>query len=1240
MAHARGDVRVEACAAPQGDGRVEGSAAARDVGRVEALRVANSELHSTARVMGSGKALFIALLMVLSSVTMLATAAREESPNFSGPVAADRFEVGWADGTYRDYDNDEIDIRIYYPASSAGEEVAVDCAWAPYPWLVFHGDNGEDFDGYEWVGQGLAKAGYIAIVVGEERSANQPWPAIMDHYEMISMMGNMNYSGANGIQGCIDMDHWGVAGHGTGAGLAAVVNANWGRFLGSNSQPPRALIGLGLDTDQSGNTLDAYDQAAPNHALFLTGTVDEVAPANEHAEPFLDYWKGGWQLLEVVGANHVQYEDDQSFLDNLFDGDATMTAEEQQAHAISKILPYLDLTLKGDEDEWYRATSRESDPVFPSDADSYLSENLAANQFYLMTPEENVVIAPSGRIAHSMFYDPIAERTVMVGGTGNGENLDDYWTLDLNGSGEWELQPDAPNSVGTGAFGFDGEASGLLYGSTRDGSPTLWSWNGWSGTWTAYPDGVRPPANNSNSMVWDGFEEAFLSYGGSDDNSEGVNETWAFDPTVGVWQEIQTAGGPRGVIGAAMFFSESWNRSFLFGGVDLDYDISNETWMFNSQTNTWSKLALQGEYPEERAYMATAMDYENEIGYIYDSDWGSGAGELWAFDMVDLTWQKLSSFGAPERMDAGEMAYDSVANKLILFGGSSWSQCPSGCDETWLYDFESGSWELYASSSAVTVSDTIYLQAVVTERDLSPAPWNLTVQCRILSSDGWTTGGWDVSNSTAACDLSPFALSPGYHSATLRVIHDGQQASSMFPFERANAPPQPNQNMPSFVLTESGELSINASEIASDPDGHEVRFVTNTLTFTAKGEDDLTPSLQWDVMEDWRLLTMEDVSNWNGRWDDSTFEVCGNIRDEGSQGNPPIQVPFCFDVVNSWQDDPFIVTEHPSFTIEEDSGLSEFDLTPYGYDEEGDPATVRSNNATAEQVTRLGLSTNGPTVSIEPALHWNGQEAVDVCIRHRLNGTECSWMTVTVIVTPVADPPMFNFTEIQMTEDEVYSAPLDEMIWDPDGDELNITLEDGEQNLTVELWHEQLRITPTSQWFGRAVNWAIVVTDGETEIRQPIRIVVAGVDDPTLVSWQQPADIDDNMTKLRFDITDPDTSGPWTIEYNWDDGNWSEISPSCSEQSTSFYECQADLLTNSLAYGDHELNLRVNDGESISDISTYWLSNPDPNRAGASSGGPGTGVSGLVFVLVGLGFVLVAGGVLVYLMRKETEYVD
>ena len=126
-------------------------------------------------------------------------------------------------------------------------------------------------------------------------------------------------------------------------------------------------------------------------------------------------------------------------------------------------------------------------------------------------------------------------------------------------------------------------------------------------------------------------------------------------------------------------------------------------------------------------------------------------------------------------------------------------------------------------------------------------------------------------------------------------------------------------------------------------------------------------------------------------------------------------------------------------------------------------------------------------------------------------------MNVTFVVTPVADPPLFNYTDFDVEEDSVNTILLTEIVWDPDGDEVNVTLQSGENNVTLDIWHEMLRITPEPNWFGRSINWAIVANDGEHEVRQPLRINVEQIDDETGVEWTTPDDIIDNMN-LAEDI--------------------------------------------------------------------------------------------------------------------------
>ena len=55
------------------------------------------------------------------------------------------------------------------------------------------------------------------------------------------------------------------------------------------------------------------------------------------------------------------------------DGDPTMTVEEQRQHAMHRLLPYINLTLRGDDTAWFQAFSRENGDV-PSSTEAYYDE--------------------------------------------------------------------------------------------------------------------------------------------------------------------------------------------------------------------------------------------------------------------------------------------------------------------------------------------------------------------------------------------------------------------------------------------------------------------------------------------------------------------------------------------------------------------------------------------------------------------------------------------------------------------------------------------------------------------------------------------------------------------------------------------------------------------------------------------------------------------------------------------------
>jgi hypothetical protein len=330
------------------------------------------------------QAIVICSIILAAFSPLVASAEEAESPIFSQVSEAENHTVGWIKDGQGHSSGD-----LFYPsANGSGDWADMAANGSPFPVLFFFVDDEETLDNYDWISQTIASAGYIVCVLKDDWDPSD-YPQIMfDMNETLNIFSEQydNYTESEsmpaGFKGGFDLDHWGVSGHGKGAANALVVNGNWNNgWQGSNETlthaSPRALFGLGLD--KSNLETFMYQFASPPNpqfAMFFTGTVDEIAPPNQHIIPVLEDWPGAWHLQEVLGANHLQYQDENSWLAGFSDGTPTISRSEQHSEALAHIIPYLDLILKGDHDSWIEATSRETDINMPSDNEAYISEIL------------------------------------------------------------------------------------------------------------------------------------------------------------------------------------------------------------------------------------------------------------------------------------------------------------------------------------------------------------------------------------------------------------------------------------------------------------------------------------------------------------------------------------------------------------------------------------------------------------------------------------------------------------------------------------------------------------------------------------------------------------------------------------------------------------------------------------------------------------------------------------------------
>jgi N-acetylneuraminic acid mutarotase len=64
--------------------------------------------------------------------------------------------------------------------------------------------------------------------------------------------------------------------------------------------------------------------------------------------------------------------------------------------------------------------------------------------------------------------------------------------------------------------------------------------------------------------------------------------------------------------------------------------------------------------------------------------------DTWVFDHVNNTWIELSPESSPSARAWHAMAYDSVNDKVVLFGGGEADYIFK--NETWIYDPQANTW--------------------------------------------------------------------------------------------------------------------------------------------------------------------------------------------------------------------------------------------------------------------------------------------------------------------------------------------------------------------------------------------------------------------------------------------------------------------------------------------------------------------------------------------------------------------
>ena len=210
------------------------------------------------------------------------------------------------------------------------------------------------------------------------------------------------------------------------------------------------------------------------------------------------------------------------------------------------------------------------------------------------------VTAPGGplpRYGHAMAYDPVNGLVVMFSGRNETDFFPDTWTFNTT-TKSWTNRnpPTYPPGRSGHSLAYDpGSGTVLLFGgedATKFYNDT-WAYNVFANTWTRKLLASGPSARTQQAMTFDPGIGMVCLFGGQDGAGIPQDDTWWYDSATNSWAQKSRPATPPPRIHHAMVYSSLERQTLLFGGTDTVTQF-NDTWLFNASRDDWTRMPAPG----------------------------------------------------------------------------------------------------------------------------------------------------------------------------------------------------------------------------------------------------------------------------------------------------------------------------------------------------------------------------------------------------------------------------------------------------------------------------------------------------------------------------------------------------------------------------------------------------------------------------------------------------------------------
>jgi len=191
----------------------------------------------------------------------------------------------------------------------------------------------------------------------------------------------------------------------------------------------------------------------------------------------------------------------------------------------------------------------------------------------------------------TMVYDVESDRAILFTEVG------ETWAYDFDRNAWTKKTPKShPTARAWSAMAYDeGLDRVVLFGGDAAGDlADTWTYDVNTDTWENMSPAKSPPARHYSSMAYDPTSRRTVLFGGAQGGQKLEKprcDTWAYDLAKNTWTQLSPPTSPSARGWHAMAFDAAIGKIVLFGGGADRNHFQNDTWLFDSSSNTWSRVS-------------------------------------------------------------------------------------------------------------------------------------------------------------------------------------------------------------------------------------------------------------------------------------------------------------------------------------------------------------------------------------------------------------------------------------------------------------------------------------------------------------------------------------------------------------------------------------------------------------------------------------------------------------------------